>query len=61
MHACAFKQIYMTVAYFRKLLNKFFLKFERKILKNGKVIAVLIEFLNSRASRAPTCMHVHKK
>ena len=35
-----------------------YLKFERKILKIGKVIAVLIEFLNSRA---PTCMHVHEK
>ena len=29
-----------------------YLKFERKILKIGKVIAVLIEFLNSRASRS---------
>ena len=28
---------------------------------NMTVIAVLIEFLNSRASCAPTCMHVHEK
>ena len=38
-----------------------YLKFEKEKLKIEKVIAVLIEFLYSRASRAPTCMHFHEK
>ena len=34
------------------------LKFEKEIFKIVKVMAILIVFLNARASRAPTCMHV---
>ena len=33
-----------------------YLKFEREIFKIMKVMAVLIVFLNARASRAPTCI-----
>ena len=35
-----------------------YLKFEREIFKIVKVMAVLVVFLNARASRATTCMHV---
>ena len=38
-----------------------YLKFEREIFRILKVMAVLIVFFNERASRAPTCMHVHEK
>ena len=34
---------------------------ERNIKKIEKVKAILIEFLNARTSRAPTCMHGHEK
>lgn len=30
-------------------------------MKIGKFLEVLIEFLNSRTSRAPICKHVHEK
>ena len=60
MHACAFMQIWQE-----HIVDNFqihlYLKFERKILNIWKVTAVLIKFLYSRASRAPTCMHVHEK
>ena len=60
-HACMCFHVNMSRAYCRQLLNQLFIKFERKILKIGKVIVVLIEFLNSSASPAPTCMHFHEK
>ena len=61
-HACMCFHANMTVAYCRQLSNiHLYLMFGRKILKTGKVKAVLIEFLNARASRAPTCMHVQEK
>ena len=36
-----------------------YLKFEKETFKIVKVMAVLIVFLNARASRAPACMCFH--
>ena len=60
-HACQCLHANLTVPYCKHLSNTSTSEVKKDILIFGKVIAVLIEFLDSRTSRASTCIHVHEK